>query len=84
MHGATAPRGFGVRVTAAGARSFIVNLVLDGRDVFKSPIIALGPEMLPRGNFDQLRESMANRVRVGSNSAVGSRGEHVGEGLKSA
>src|SRR5215469_88268 len=41
------------------------NLVLDGKDVFKSPIIALSPEMLPRGNFDQLCAHPHSATRLG-------------------
>ena len=32
IQGAKAPRGFGLRVTAAGARSFILNYRLRGRE----------------------------------------------------
>ncbi|HWS10514.1 MAG TPA: integrase, partial [Xanthobacteraceae bacterium] len=32
IQGAKAPRGFGVRVTAAGARAFILNYRLRGRE----------------------------------------------------
>ncbi len=32
IQGATAPRGFGVRVTAAGARAFVLNYRLRGRE----------------------------------------------------
>src|SRR4029077_14582003 len=32
LQGTTAPRGFGVRVTAAGARAFILNYRLKGRE----------------------------------------------------
>ncbi len=32
IHGAKAPRGFGVRVTAAGARAFVLNYRLRGRE----------------------------------------------------
>ena len=48
IQGAKAPRGFGLRVTAAGARSFVLNYRLRGRERRLTIGIDQGDVLTPR------------------------------------